>query len=107
MAASFLATALLATAAAAASQPNFVFIITDDQDLKLDSLDYMPALHEQIISQGTTFANHFCTISICCPSRVSLLTGRAAHNTNVTDVSAPYGKHVHSYSSEAVRRDAN
>ncbi|RYP60222.1 hypothetical protein DL769_008211 [Monosporascus sp. CRB-8-3] len=75
----------------AGRQPNFVFIITDDQDLLLDSLDYQPLLKRHITDQGTTFSKHYCTISICCPSRVSLLTGRAAHNTNVTDVSAPYG----------------
>lgn len=72
-------------------KPNFVFIITDDQDLLLDSLDYQPLLKKHITDQGTAFSKHYCTISICCPSRVSLLTGRAAHNTNVTDVSPPYG----------------
>jgi N-acetylglucosamine-6-sulfatase len=94
-----LAAALLATVAASAcagnvtkTQPNFVFVITDDQDLELDSLSYQSAVQEHFVNQGTTFASHYCTISICCPSRVSLLTGRAAHNTNVTDVSAPYGK---------------
>ena len=72
-------------------KPNFVFIITDDQDLHLDSLSYMPQLKKHITDQGTAFEKHYCTIAICCPSRVSLLTGRAAHNTNVTDVSPPYG----------------
>ncbi|KAF2090685.1 putative arylsulfatase [Saccharata proteae CBS 121410] len=72
-------------------RPNIVFIITDDQDLRLNSLDYQPLLNKYIKEQGTTFNQHFCTISICCPSRVSLLTGKAAHNTNVTDVKAPYG----------------
>ncbi|GME66155.1 Arylsulphatase [Neofusicoccum parvum] len=41
--------------------------------------------------QGTYYRRHYCTIAICCPSRVSLLTGKHAHNTNVTDVSPPYG----------------
>ncbi|KAI1339645.1 arylsulfatase precursor [Xylariaceae sp. FL0016] len=73
------------------TKPNFIFIITDDQDLHLGSLDYQPAVKKHFAEQGTFFSKHFCTIAICCPSRVSLLTGRAAHNTNVTDVSAPYG----------------
>lgn len=30
-------------------------------------------------------------MSICCPSRVNIWTGRAAHNTNVTDLFPPYG----------------
>ncbi|KAK7947993.1 arylsulfatase [Apiospora aurea] len=77
--------------AKAKSKPNFIFIITDDQDLRLGSLEYQPAVQKHIADQGTTFSKHYCTISICCPSRVSLLTGRAAHNTNVTDVALPYG----------------
>ncbi|KAF2450826.1 Arylsulphatase [Karstenula rhodostoma CBS 690.94] len=72
-------------------KPNFVFIITDDQDLHLGSLDYMPLVKKHLGKQGTFYKQHYCTISICCPSRVSLLTGKAAHNTNVTDVSPPYG----------------
>ncbi|KAK8108011.1 uncharacterized protein PG998_010024 [Apiospora kogelbergensis] len=72
-------------------KPNFIFIITDDQDLRLGSLDYMPSVQKHLADQGTTFSKHYCTIAICCPSRVSLLTGRAAHNTNVTDVALPYG----------------
>ncbi|PVH95205.1 Arylsulphatase [Periconia macrospinosa] len=73
------------------SKPNFVFIITDDQDLHLASLDYMPLVQKHLGDQGTFYRRHYCTIAICCPSRVSLLTGKAAHNTNVTDVSPPYG----------------
>lgn len=69
-------------------QPNFIFIMTDDQDLLLNSLDYQPLVKRHFIDKGTMFQKHFCTVSICCPSRVSLLTGRAAHNTNVTDVAA-------------------
>ncbi|KND92061.1 Arylsulfatase [Tolypocladium ophioglossoides CBS 100239] len=72
-------------------KPNFIFIMTDDQDLHLNSLDYQPAVQKQFIQKGTWFKKHFCTVAVCCPSRVSLLTGRAAHNTNVTDVNAPYG----------------
>lgn len=75
-------------------QPNFVFIMTDDQDLHLDSLNYMPKLQRHIGNEGTVFERHFCTIAVCCPSRVSLMTGRLAHNTNVTDVNPPYGMKV-------------
>ncbi|MCJ1307627.1 hypothetical protein MMC25_001274 [Agyrium rufum] len=71
--------------------PNVVFIVTDDQDLHLDSLSYMPLLKKYLADQGTTYQKHYSTVSLCCPSRVSLWTGRAAHNTNVTDVSPPYG----------------
>lgn len=90
----FAAVALLATTALAscsASKPNFVFIMTDDQDMHLSSLAYQPSVQKHFAEQGTWFQKHFCTVSQCCPSRVSLLTGKAAHNTNVTDVTPPYG----------------
>jgi arylsulfatase A-like enzyme len=76
----------------AASKPNFLLIMPDDQDLKLDSLSYTPLTMNHMAKKGTTFANHFVTTALCCPSRVSLLTGRQAHNTNVTDVNPPWGK---------------
>ncbi|KAL5044367.1 hypothetical protein BDW71DRAFT_186226 [Aspergillus fruticulosus] len=79
------------TLQASTSKPNFVFIITDDQDLRLDSIDYMPLVSKHLKQKGTFFSNHFVTTALCCPSRVSLWTGRQAHNTNVTDVSPPYG----------------
>jgi arylsulfatase A-like enzyme len=72
-------------------QPNFIFVITDDQDLELDSVKYTPLIQERLQGKGTFFKNHFVTTALCCPSRVSLWTGQQAHNTNVTDVSPPYG----------------
>jgi len=72
-------------------QPNIVLILTDDQDLHMDSLSYMPHLKKHITDQGTSFHRHYCTVALCCPSRVSLWTGKAAHNTNVTDVNPPHG----------------
>lgn len=74
------------------TQPNMIFILTDDQDLHMDSVAYMPHLKKLIIEQGMTFEKHYCTVALCCPSRVSLWTGKAAHNTNVTDVNPPYGR---------------
>lgn len=92
----------LAAAAAASSdgcpakgngkKPNFVIIMTDDQDKLLKSVDYQPAVQKHFVEQGTAFEKHFCTQSQCCPSRVSYLTGRHGHNTNVTDVAPPWGK---------------
>lgn len=73
-------------------RPNIVFVLTDDQDLHMDSLAYMPHTQKLIADQGTTFANHFCTNALCCPSRVTLWTGKSPHNTNVTDVNPPHGR---------------
>ena len=72
-------------------RPNVVFILTDDQDLHMQSLDYMPLVKKHLLDRGTFYKRHFCTIAICCPSRVSLWTGKTAHNTNVTDVNPPHG----------------
>ncbi|KAH8883341.1 arylsulfatase precursor [Thozetella sp. PMI_491] len=76
------------------SKPNFIYIMTDDQDLRMNSIDYQPALQKHFVNEGTFFSRHFCTVSQCCPSRVSLLTGKAAHNTNVTALSLPYGGYL-------------
>lgn len=73
------------------SRPNIVFILTDDQDLNMQSLDYMPLLQKHMIDQGTFYKRHYCTTAVCCPARVTLWTGRVAHNTNVTDVNPPHG----------------
>lgn len=81
-----------ANAASVTTKPNFIFIMTDDQDLHMDSLKYMPAVQKHFGNGGTFHEKHYCTVSQCCPSRVSLLTGKAAHNTNVTAVTQPYGK---------------
>jgi hypothetical protein len=73
------------------ARPNIVIVLTDDQDLHMNSISYMPLLKKHVIDQGTYYKRHYCTTAICCPSRVSLWTGRNAHNTNVTDVNPPYG----------------
>lgn len=72
-------------------RPNIVVVLTDDQDLHMDSVDYMPLLKKNVIDHGTFYKRHFCSTAICCPSRATLWTGRNAHNTNVTDVFPPYG----------------
>ncbi|KAG8164435.1 hypothetical protein KVR01_006353 [Diaporthe batatas] len=70
---------------------NVVFVLTDDQDAAMNSIAYMPLVQKHLSAKGTTYANHFTTTAICCPSRVSLWTGKQPHNTNVTDVHPPYG----------------
>lgn len=82
---------LPSAATAGLTKPNFVFIITDDQDLHLESLAYQPSVRKRMGEEGTFFSKHYCTVALCCPSRVSLLTGKMAHNTNVTDIAPPYG----------------
>lgn len=75
-------------------RPNIIFILTDDQDVHLSSLEYMPLVKKHLLDHGTYFRKHYCTTAVCCPSRVTLWTGKAAHNTNITDVNPPYGRHT-------------
>ena len=71
------------------AQPNFVFILTDDQDT--ETLQYMPRLQELLADQGTTFENAFVTNPVCCPSNVSILTGQYSHNNQILHNVPPLG----------------
>ena len=64
----------LLLAAPAAAAPNVVLIETDDQTL--ESMRVMERTRALLGDQGTTFDNAFVSLSLCCPSRASLLTGR-------------------------------
>jgi arylsulfatase A-like enzyme len=66
---------------AADSKPNIIFILTDDQ--RLDEIKHMPILQSLLVRQGISFQNYFCNVSLCCPSRTSILRGQFAHNTGV------------------------
>lgn len=93
---------------AATPSANIIFFLADDQDLHLESLSYQPLVKKHLIDEGVTFRHHFCTVALCCPSRVNLWTGLAAHNTNVTDLSPPYGKILSKcVESTSVRSDAS
>lgn len=80
---------VLGSSPASSGPPNVIFVLTDDQDLHMDSLDYMQHVQKHLLAEGTFFKRHFCTIAVCCPSRVNIWTGKAAHNTNVTDLWLP------------------
>ena len=71
------------------SSPNFVFVLTDDQDL--ESMRVMPKVRKLIAREGTTFTNFYATNPVCCPSRSTLLTGRYSHNTGVFRNAPPNG----------------
>ncbi len=79
----------LALAAPAAAAPNVVLVETDDQTL--ESMRMMERTRALIGDQGATFDNAFVSLSLCCPSRASLLTGRYAHNHGVLDIKPPWG----------------
>ena len=74
--------------------PSFVVIQTDDQTLDglyatfsafegAPKTRAMPNTFDLIAKRGMTFNRYYVPYPLCCPSRVSLLTGRYAHNHNV------------------------
>lgn len=88
-----MARAAMAAAAADATKPSIILIMSDDQDRRLGSTDFQPVLKREIFDKGVQFVNHFATTAQCCPSRASLLRGQATHNTNITHVQGPGGNY--------------
>jgi len=70
-------------------KPNVILILTDDMDMS--PLPYMTTLESELSDRGTTFSNSFVTDPVCCPSRVSTLTGLYVHNHGVLDNKPPLG----------------
>ncbi len=85
----------------AGQKPNFVLIQTDDQTLDQlyatftppggAPIPAMPNTLASIAGKGITFNRYYVSYPLCCPSRVSLLTGRYAHNHNVRGNVPPNG----------------
>jgi arylsulfatase A-like enzyme len=82
--------------------PSFVVIQTDDQTLDGLYASYesfegtgqvrtMPNTLNLIAKRGMTFNRYYVSYPLCCPSRVTLLTGRYAHNHNVRGNVPPNG----------------
>lgn len=78
-----LALAALAAPAGAASRPNIVLIVTDDQTLASYEERTMPLTQRLLGGEGTTFSEAIVTTPLCCPSRAALLTGQYGHNNGV------------------------
>ncbi|HEY9824968.1 MAG TPA: sulfatase [Stenomitos sp.] len=80
-----------------ATQPNIIFILTDDLD-KI-SIPSMPKLKSKLIDQGMSFDNFVASTPVCCPSRATLLTGRYSHNTGIKTNQLPDGGFAKFYNS--------
>jgi len=62
-------------------KPNILFVLTDDLDYEL--IKKLPKFKELMTAEGMTFENNFVSLSLCCPSRTSILLGQYAHNTGI------------------------
>ena len=71
--------------AQAQEKPNIIFLLTDDQDVTANSLDYMPKLNRLLRKQGMEFVNYFVPTGLCCPSRATIISGQFCHNTKIWD----------------------
>ena len=89
-------------AEAGGEAPSFVVIQTDDQTLDGLYATYasypgapktraMPNTLDLIAKRGMTFNRYYVSYPLCCPSRVSLMTGRYAHNPGVKGNVQPNG----------------
>ncbi len=70
-----------------AELPNIIFIITDDQQSGLTSIEGNAVLKtpniDRIAKEGAMFENFFVATPLCSPSRASFLTGQYAQNHGV------------------------
>ncbi len=70
-------------------KPNIIFVLTDDQFPGTENR--MPALKNNITSQGIKLTNTTSTFSLCCPGRATILRGQYAHNTKIYGNELPRG----------------
>ncbi len=73
-------------------QPNFVFILTDDQDYASYNRETMPLTHRLLGDAGFTFTNHVDATPLCCPSRAAYQSGQYGHNNGVLNNKPGYGE---------------
>lgn len=69
----------------AQQKPNVVIILADDLDAMVTPQffpEVLPVL-DSLKQNGIDFTNSFTPMSICCPSRAALLSGKYGHKTDV------------------------
>ena len=72
----------------AGSQPNIVFVLTDD--LSMNLISHMPHVLS-LQRAGTTMSHYYVVDSLCCPSRSSIFTGQYPHDDGVFTNHPPDG----------------
>ncbi len=89
------------SAAEAATKPNILFILTDDQ--RWDTIGAAGSKYlatpniDRLAREGVYFKNAFCTTSLCSPSRASILSGLYAHSHGVWDNFTEYPADLESF----------
>ena len=66
--------------ASAQGKPNIVFVLTDD--MRADEFSRIEGFRE-LAAEGVSFENAYVTNPVCCPSRVTALTGKYSHSHGV------------------------
>jgi arylsulfatase A-like enzyme len=74
---------------AASSKPNIIMFTTDDQTVR--DLVAMPKTQALLGAQGANFLHAYVSMSLCCPSRITVQTGQYAHNHHVMGNTPPQG----------------
>jgi arylsulfatase A-like enzyme len=74
---------------AASSKPNIIMFTTDDQTVR--DLIAMPKTQALLGAQGANFLHAYVSMSLCCPSRITVQTGEYAHNHHVMGNTPPQG----------------
>ncbi len=71
------------------ARPNIVFIMSDDQ--RTDDMRWMPKTERLLGEVGTTFTRLLAPFPLCCPARMSVMTGQYPHNHGVDGNFPPEG----------------
>ena len=83
-----------ASASVAASKPNILFILTDDQRCNtlgcMGDTNILTPNIDRLAREGVLFQNHFVTTSICCCSRASIFTGQYMRRHGIGDFTTPF-----------------
>ena len=83
------------------TQPNILFMLTDDQRwdaIGLGGSKHLKTPHmDRLGQEGVYFKNAFCTTSLCSPSRASILSGVYAHTHGVENNFTEYPRNFRSF----------
>ncbi|WP_051242125.1 sulfatase family protein [Azohydromonas australica] len=72
-----------------ATRSNILFICVDDMDYGL--FQHMAQVQRLVGTPGMECANHFISLTLCCPSRATMLRGQFGHNTDIVANGGKFG----------------